>query len=161
MPAPSGLIFVAGLIGTAALAFAGGFAASSATGTPNRAAPIVNVDAWNETAPAPPARISATDPAPRCNPWEVSDTAMEEVLREMQRRGWRQPDQGHAIASLASLGVEGIGPVDPDAPMPRGDAGNSLITVLTDGEAEQIRIRMQQVTRDQLIVDDEAAPPRP
>lgn len=84
---------------------------------------------------------------------------MEEVLREMQRRGWRQPDQGHAIASLATLGVEGIGPVDPDAPMPKGDAGNSLITVLTDGEAE--RIRTQQVTRDQLIVEDEAAPPRP
>jgi hypothetical protein len=159
MPAPSRLIFLAGLIGTAALAFADGFAASSATATPIRAAPIVNVDAWNETAPGPPARISATDPAPRCNQWEVSDTAMEEVLREMQRRGWRQPDQGHAITSLASLGVEGIGPVDPDAPMPKGDAGNSLITALTHDEAEQIRT--QQVTRDQLIVEGEAIPPRP
>lgn len=161
MPAPSRTMLIVSVIGAASLAFAGGFAAASATAAPaapTPAAPIVNVDAWNETAPsallqpAASVQIAAATPTNQCNPWDVSDAAMEEILREMQRRGWRQPNQGEAAASLVSLGVHGIGPVDPDAPMTAGGDGRSLITVLTDDEAEQLRT--EQITLDQLIVDE-------
>lgn len=59
---------------------------------------------------------------PTCNPWDVSEAAMEEILVEMQRRGWRPPRQGDAVASIASFGIEGIDAVDPYASMPRGGA---------------------------------------
>jgi hypothetical protein len=39
---------------------------------------------------------------------------MEEILREMQRHGWRHPRQGEPLDPQASLGAEGIGPVEPD-----------------------------------------------
>jgi hypothetical protein len=77
---------------------------------------------------------------------------MEEILREMQRRGWRQPGQGDAVESMASLGVQGIGAVDPDAPIPSANSGRPMITVLTDEEAE--RLRTEKISPDQLIVDE-------
>lgn len=157
---PSRTMLIVSVIGAASLAFAGGFAASSATAAPTHGASIVNVDAWNEPAPsarlrpAASVQIAAATTTNQCNPWDVSDAAMEEILREMQRRGWRAPNQGEAAASLVSLGVQGIGPVDPDAPMTAGGDGRSAIRVLTDDEAEQLRT--EQITLDQLIVDEQA-----
>lgn len=157
MPAPSKALMFAAAIGVASLAFAGGIAVTSASATPKPAAPIVDVDAWSKTAPAPATSVAAPaakQEAVRCNPWEVSDIAMEEVLREMQRRGWRPPRQGDAIASMVSLGVEGIGAADPNAPMPNGGQPQSSIVVLSEAEAEQLRT--EQISLDQLIVEDEA-----
>jgi hypothetical protein len=77
---------------------------------------------------------------------------MEEILREMQRRGWRRPRQGDAVDPLVSLGVQGLGAIDPDAPMPSANSGRPMITVLTDEEAE--RLRTETISPDQLIVDE-------
>jgi hypothetical protein len=159
MPA-SRTLLAAAAIGVASLAFAGGVAVSSDTAAPARAPPIVNVDVWSETASEPAQAIfvqmASTTPSPeptlQCDPWAVSDAAMEEILREMQRRGWRQPGQGDAVESMASLGVQGIGAVDPDAPIPSANSGRPMITVLTDEEAE--RLRTEQISSDQLIVDE-------
>ena len=105
--------------------------------------------------------MAAAAPKPQstlqCNPWEVSDVAMEEILREMQRRGWRHPRQGEPLDPQASLGAEGIGPVEPDATTPTGGDGRSLITVLPDDEAE--RLLAKQITIDQLIVEEPEIPP--
>lgn len=157
----------AAAIGVASLAFAGGLAASSATAPPPPAPPIVNVNAWEETAPAPtveamPVRLAPAEPGlqatAQCNPWDVSDIAMEEILRDMQRQGWRPPSQGEAVASVLSMGVDGISVDDANAAMPTDGAGRSMITVLRDEEAEQART--EQISLEQLIVDEpEARPP--
>lgn len=163
--AASRTLLAAAAIGVASLAFAAGLAASSATAAPPGQPPIVNADAWTETVAGPVQAISvpmaAAAPKPQstlqCNPWEVSDVAMEEILREMQRRGWRHPRQGEPLDPQASLGAEGIGPVEPDATTPTGGDGRSLITVLTDDEAE--RLLAKQITIDQLIVEEPEIPP--
>ena len=139
MAKPSRKILVASALGLVSLAFAGGFVASSATASPVARDPIVNANAWNEKAPAMPAQIVSTQRTETCNPWDVSDVAMEEILVEMQRRGWRPPRQGEAMEALASFGVEGISAADPDAPMPgswgyssRRDTNGSFVTVAND-----------------------------
>jgi hypothetical protein len=53
---------------------------------------------------------------------------------------------------LVSLGVQGLGAIDPDAPMPSANSGRPMITVLTDEEAE--RLRTEKISPDQLIVDE-------
>jgi hypothetical protein len=159
MPASRTLLGAAA-IGVASLAFAGGVMVSSDTAAPAHAPPIVNVDAWSETAAEPAqansVQIASATPSSQstlqCDPWAVSDAAMEEILREMQRRGWRQPRQGDAVDPLASLGVQGLGAIDPDAPMPSANSGRPVITVLTDEEAE--RLRTEKISPDQLIVDE-------
>lgn len=77
---------------------------------------------------------------------------MEEILREMQRRGWRQPGQGDAVGSMVSLGLQGIEAVDPYSPIPAANSGRPMIPVLTEEEAE--RLRTGQISPDQLIVDE-------
>jgi hypothetical protein len=57
MPAYRTLL-AAAAIGVASLGFAEGFAVSSDTAAPARAPPIVNVDAWSETAAEPAQAIS-------------------------------------------------------------------------------------------------------
>ncbi len=92
--------------------------------------PIINPTAWEETAPAPQVQtVSYTNTAQgdvraaaHCSPWEVSDIAMEEVLDEMIRRGWRPPNQGQAVAAM---GVPGFSVADPYAPMPYGRSWSS------------------------------------
>lgn len=89
--------------------------------------PIINPTAWEETAPGPQVQtVSFTNSAKgdvraaaHCSPWEITDVAMEEVLDEMIRRGWRPPNQGQAVAAM---GVSGIAAADPYAPMPYGRA---------------------------------------
>lgn len=160
MPA-SRILLVGAVIGVSSLAFAGGFAVSSAIAAPPPGPPIVNVNAWDETADsasvqAVAVRLATIDPSLlptlQCNPWDVSDVAMEEILRDMKRQGWRPPSQGDAVASMVSMGVEGIEVVDPTAPMPNGSSGQSIITVLSDDEAEQLRT--DQISIEQLIVDE-------
>jgi hypothetical protein len=161
MPA-SRTLLAASAIGVASLAFAGGVAVSSDTVAPARAPPIVNVDAWSETASEPAqngsAQTASATPSPQstlqCDPWAVSDAAMEEILREMQRRGWRQPGKGDGVESMAKLGVQVIGAVDPHAPIPSANSSRPMITMLTDEEAE--RLTTEQILPDQLIVDEAA-----
>ncbi|MFT3726033.1 MAG: hypothetical protein QM773_20910 [Hyphomonadaceae bacterium] len=96
--------------------FAGGVAITTGMARPADTAPIVDENAWNETAPAQPVSYAPT-PQPRCNPWQISDAAMEEVLDEMVRRGWRAPTAGAAVALLESQ-AGALRAADPDAPMP-------------------------------------------
>lgn len=164
MATPSKNMLIASALGLACLAFAGGFAASSATASPAPAAPIVNVNAWDEQAPAMPVQLANNASPGTCNPWDVSEVAMEEVLVEMQRRGWRPPRQGDAVASLVSLGVEGIDAVDPHASMPRpgmryssrSDQGSSAIAVLSNDDAR--RLRNDEVSLDEILVEQVPIP---
>jgi hypothetical protein len=85
------------------------FAAGFVLGTPAASAkadrladrPIVDPHAWEISAPQapPPPRIEIAD----CSPWDVSDTAMEGVLDEMQRRGWRPPREVEEILADVDL----------------------------------------------------------
>jgi len=56
--------------------------------------------------------------------------------------------------SMASLGVHGIGADDPDAPMPTASSSGSMMTLLTDDEAE--RVRAEPVSIEPLIVHESA-----
>lgn len=136
MPSSLPAIRIATVIGTGAVAFLAGFSMSSASSAPSEAPPIVNPHAWEQRpAVAPPATVELTRKAsPACNPWEVSDIAMEEILSEMQRRGWRPPRQGEAVASLETVGMVVD---DPHAPMP-GGATENYITVLSDEDAARL-----------------------
>lgn len=114
---PSAAFFATSL--AAGLAgFAAGFATSVAFPFAKPAgAPIINPAAWEESAPVQ--TVSHATPLAaqlRCPAWEISDVAMEEVLDEMLRRGWRPPTQG---AAAALMDAAGLAAVDPDAPMPR------------------------------------------
>jgi hypothetical protein len=53
----------------------------------------------------------------QCSQWDVSPLAMEAILQEMLRRGWKPPTQGEAIASIAPMGSQMVA-VDPNAPLP-------------------------------------------
>lgn len=96
-------ILAASLAATSAVAFAAGFV----LGTPSshaeaRNRPIVDPNAWNVAAPArlpDPPRTEIAD----CSPWDVSDTAMEAVLEEMQERGWHPPREVEEILADEQL----------------------------------------------------------
>lgn len=155
MSASSRTSRIATLMALASVAFAGGHFLSSTADAPASAQPIVNATAWSEPAPTTPVQVVPTAAATQCNPWDVSDVAMEEVLREMLRRGWRPPRQGDAIAALE---VDGTGAVDPLALMSLPGSGvteygDSQIIVLTDEDAT--RFRDQQIEFNQLIVDEQ------
>ncbi len=106
-----------------ALGFAAGFAASTAfPASPTLVQPIVDANAWRETAPVQPVSYSQPATSQRCNPWQVSDIAMEEILTQMIRRGWRAPSQGDAIAALE---IAGVAAVEPYAPMPQRRVWNA------------------------------------
>jgi len=142
MPMPTQAHRIAAVIGTGAVAFLAGFSVSSASSAPAEAPPIVNPHAWEERPAAiQPTIVALTREATAaCDPWDVSDIAMEEILVKMQRRGWRPPRQGEAIAAL---NTDGVSAIDPHAPMP-GGSGN-FITVLSDEEAERLAAGDQTV----------------
>ena len=73
---------------------------------------------WAEAIPTAYRHSQSASPA--CNGWDISPMAMEAILDEMVRRGWRPPTQGGFLASLYSAGD--VVAVDPDAPMPLGPA---------------------------------------
>jgi hypothetical protein len=160
MSLSSPIVRIASGLGIASFAFIAGFSVSSASSTPKAQAPIVDVNAWSETAPHPAASVTLTSaPAERCNPWDVSDVAMEEVLREMTRRGWRPPKQGDAVDAMEQLGITGISVDDPDAGMPRGGSGSSYIAVLSSDEAAQLRANASIDAVDQVLSQRAQAAP--
>lgn len=124
--------------------FLAGFSAASAMSVEAAAAPIVDPAAWSRAPEEPAAQVTVAA-APACSPWEVSDIAMEEILDEMRRRGWRPPSRGEAIASINGFGAD-VTAEDPFAPIPSGvrqpapeSSGESYIAVLTDEQAEAVR----------------------
>ena len=84
-------ILAASVAGAGLVAFGAGFLLGApASHAEARNRPIVDPNAWEIAAPArlpDPARMKFAE----CNPWDVSDTAMEAVLDEMLQRGWRPP----------------------------------------------------------------------
>jgi hypothetical protein len=54
----------------------------------------------------------------QCSQWDVSPQAMEAILQEMLRRGWKPPTQGEAIASIAPMNGPRMTAIDPNAPLP-------------------------------------------
>lgn len=129
------------LAATAIVSLAIGFGV--ATLLPSRAAPIepiIDANAWQKVAPAPPSAepVHATAArAQRCSPWEVSDVAMEEVLDEMIRRGWRPPNQGEAVAAMGLAQTVGLSAADPNAPMPYRSSG-FLSDLLVSEEGDEL-----------------------
>ena len=120
------------LAAAALVSIAIGFGA--ATLLPSRAAPIqpiqpiIDAKAWEEEAPAAlsatPASMAARPVrSETCSAWEISDVAMEEMLDEMIRRGWRPPKQGDAVAARGLAQNAGLSASDPNAPMPYRPAG--------------------------------------
>ena len=63
-----------------------------------------------------------------CSPWDISPVAMEAILQEMLRRGWKPPTQGEAIASLEQPGGPQVISLDPNAPMPVTPRGQPPVT---------------------------------
>lgn len=129
---------LATLAATALVSIAIGFGA--ATLMPSREqphAPIIEAQAWEAKSPPPaivqPVRVAA----PRCSEWAISDVAMEGVLDEMIRRGWRPPTQGEAIATLEVAQTVGLAAVDPSAPMPQRGIWNAGSPSAGDDGSEQ------------------------
>ncbi len=115
---------LASLVATAIVSLAVGFGAASLTLRPAESnQPIINAKAWDEAAPAPAREqlsVRASSATTKCNPWEVSDVAMEEILDEMIRRGWQAPKQDEALAGLDTLPASGLMVIDAEAPMQVG-----------------------------------------
>lgn len=157
------------ILATAVMSLAVGFGAASLL-TPTRAAssPIVNPDAWEEVSSdemAQPVSYAASARAERCNPWEVSDVAMEAILDEMLRRGWRAPSQGYAVSMIDPADTMSIEAVDPNAPMPpRGgwprpaQNGQLPMDEETDGVIE---IAPGNATTPLQALPPQPAPPQP
>lgn len=127
---------IGGIAGGVVVAFvAGAMTASALAGDVARGEPIVRAGAWDEQPARVITQVAFEGEFARCNPWDVSEVAMEEILVEMQRRGWRPPSQGDAIDLMNPLDVTDIAAVEPDAPMPRRYRGESSIIVIGgDGE---------------------------
>jgi hypothetical protein len=85
------------------------------------------------TSASPPAGSDASD----CSPWEVSDLAMEAMLNEMVRRGWRPPTQADALDEFTAYGSLAR-PVDPYAYMPVRRYGSSAPTSEEEYEDDEI-----------------------
>lgn len=130
------------LAATAIVSLAIGFGA--ATLLPSRSGPIepiIDTEAWQEAAPAvldaQPASLTARPVrVAACSQWDVSDAAMEEVLDEMIRRGWRPPTQGDAIAAMDVAQTVGLSATDPSAPMPYRRTWTSQVASDEDATAE-------------------------
>ena len=149
------------LAATAIVSIAIGFGAATLLPTDaGSSQPLIDANAWTKTAPAPlsiqPARLAAA--TPRCSDWAISDVAMEEVLDEMIRRGWRPPTQGEAITSLEDARTIGLTAVDPDAPMPyRGTWNASGSTTAVEVAAETPA--SDPATAEPLLETETPAPP--
>ena len=149
------------LAATAIVSLAIGFGAATLLPAPPAfVEPIVDADAWQEEAPAAlatqQASYASADRASKCDPWNVSEIAMEEVLDEMIRRGWRTPRQGDAVALLDAAQTMGIGAVDPNAPMPWRRTWTSSESRPDESEAGEITAADPETP-----VEPEPAPPEP
>lgn len=120
---------------------------------------IVNPHAWEQASPATlatmPVSYAASPKTPRCDPFNVSEVAMEEILDEMLRRGWRAPSQGYAVSMIDAGDTMELDAVDPNAPMPprggwpKAPADESVEEPSTD----------QEVADAVLAAQPEAQPP--
>ena len=130
-------VLAASVAATTVVAFAAGFV----LGTPSshaeaRSRPIIDPDAWDVSAPArlpDPPRTKIAD----CSPWDVSDTAMEAVLEEMERRGWRPPREVEEILADEQL----MRAWREDAMQVSGELsgeGTAQIDVVSDKEAARL-----------------------
>lgn len=137
---------------------AGLVAASSLQNKPAQGDPIVRPNAWNEKAPEAIVQVAYEGEFTKCNPWEVSDVAMEEVLREMMRRGWRPPDQGEALAIQDPSGL--MTASNPDAPMPVRYDGGSAMIVFGDSETLAEGLEEVKTTGEPAIVIGQTSRPR-
>lgn len=139
MSGVSPVILAASVFLTGGAAFSAGYLMSPPT---SHAAeiPIVNPDAWSVQGPKlSPQPVRAEQP--RCNPWDVSDIAMEAVLEEMHQRGWRPPgyveravaDGNAEIAAARAQTASYQSPSDETLV-----SGNSLIAVVSDADADRM-----------------------
>lgn len=130
---------LATLAATATVSLAVGFGAATLMPSRDQALqPIINANAWDTTPSAVIVQpVSAPAAAPRCSQWAISDVAMEEVLDEMIRRGWRPPNQGEAIDMLEDARTVGLAAVDPSAPMPSRGAWNVVNAAATDAPTDE------------------------
>lgn len=132
---------IGGIAGGLVVAFvAGAMTASALAGDVARGEPIVRANAWDEKPAQVITQIAFEGEFAKCNPWDVSEVAMEEILIEMQRRGWRPPNQGDAIDLMDPLDVMEISAPEPDAPMPRRYRGESSITVIGEDTEESMPV---------------------
>jgi hypothetical protein len=129
---------IGGIAGGIVVAFvAGAMTAGALAGDVARGEPIVRANAWDEKPAQVITQVAFEGEFARCNPWEVSEVAMEEILVEMQRRGWRPPSQGDAVDLMDPLDMMEISALEPDAPMPRRYRGDSSIIVVGE-ETEEV-----------------------
>lgn len=143
------LIVIAGAVATGVLVFVAGAATASAfSGDVMRGKPIINPNAWNEQPREAIVQVAYEGKVATCNPWDVSEAAIEEILLEMQRRGWRPPSQGDAIALADPSGVKMISAADPDAPMPRSYGVQTSAIIVGDAE-----IGNQQPVEDAVLTN--------
>jgi hypothetical protein len=148
------------LAATGVVSLAIGFGAATLL-TPQRPAnqQIVNPNAWEEAAPdgLMPVSYAVSPKAAKCDPFDVSEVAMEAMLDEMQRRGWRAPSQGYAVSMVDPADTMGIEAVDPNAPMiPRGGWPRSA----SDGETVE-QLPVDQESPDAAVVIEPEAPAAP
>jgi len=96
-------ILATSAVASGVVAFVAGFLLGAPTShAEDRTDAIVDPHAWEVAGPQPapePRRTAIAD----CSPWDVSDTAIEAVLDEMQRRGWRPPTEVEEILADADL----------------------------------------------------------
>ena len=125
-------ILATSAVASGVVAFAAGFLLGAPTSHAEaRNSTIVDPHAWEVAAPLPapePRRTAIAD----CSPWDVSDTAIEAVLNEMQRRGWRPPTEVEEILADADLMRAWR---DGEADSRQGAAS---IAVVSDAEAAQL-----------------------
>jgi hypothetical protein len=133
---------IGGIAGGIVVAFvAGAMTAGALAGDVARGEPIVRANAWDEKPAQVITQVAFEGEFARCNPWEVSEVAMEEILVEMQRRGWRPPSQGDAVDLMDPLDMMEISALEPDAPMPRRYRGDSSIIVLGEETEEVVSVK--------------------
>lgn len=111
------------LAATGIMSLAIGFGAAMLLMPQRPATPqIVNPNAWEDAShadmTATQVSYAISPNAVRCDPFDVSEVAMEAMLDEMLRRGWRAPSQGYAVSMSDTAGITDLAAVDPDAPMP-------------------------------------------
>ena len=115
---------------------------------------LVQAEPQLALASAPPRRSGE---AATCSPWEVSEIAMETILCEMIRRGWRPPTQREAVDAFQPTEGTTIVSLDPDALIPYRRP-SSVSSEPADPEG---LFPVDEIEPDQLTVPVEPAPPEP
>jgi hypothetical protein len=99
-------------------------------------------------------RASTSSTTGRCNPWDVSPEAMEVVLREMIRRGWRPPRSDMALADTQPVDGQPIEALYPDqyvwVPSPRrtppAESGDVVDVAISGEDVSEAAVTPPAVT---------------